>query len=103
MCESSQTRCGVGLDVKAKLAVFFAVSRTICGEVFGRGREFNIRADTGRFFESEAFSLHRLLRREMRSLRPPYPLFLEKISCLAGFLGETGDSGLNPGLGGMST
>ena len=29
---------------------------------------------------------------------PPLPFFLEKISCLAGFLGETGDSGQGPGL-----
>ena len=37
-----------------------------------------------------------LLRREMRSLRPPNPLFLEKTSCLARILGESGDSGHNP-------
>jgi hypothetical protein len=34
--------------------------------------------------------------------KTPLPLLLEKIFCLAGFLGETGDSGLNPGLGAMS-
>src|SRR2546425_3050037 len=32
----------------------------------------------------------------MRSLRPP--LLAREICCLAGFLGETGDSGPNPGL-----
>jgi len=30
--------------------------------------------------------------------KTPLPLFLEKISCLAWIIGETGDSGHNPGL-----
>src|SRR5437879_3751907 len=39
-----------------------------------------------------------LLRREMQSLRPPPPVFLEEIFCLAGIIREPGDSGHDPGL-----
>src|SRR5207245_3900409 len=42
-----------------------------------------------------------LLRREMRSLRPPLP-FGGGICCLAGFLGDSCRLGCNPGLDGRA-
>ena len=40
------------------------------------------------------------MRREMLCAIPPS--FFGEICCLAGFLGETGDSGRNPGLDAMA-
>src|SRR2546427_8087917 len=39
-----------------------------------------------------------LLRHEMQVAKTPPPLFLEEISCLAGIICESGDSGHDPGL-----
>jgi hypothetical protein len=47
--------------------------------------------------QNEALPIKPLLRREMLCAIPP-SLFLEKISCLAGIMGETGESGQGPGL-----
>ena len=57
---------------------------------------FAIRADNGRFRDREV-SRQPLLRREVLCAIP-IPLFLGKISCLAGFLGEIGGSGRNQGF-----
>ena len=75
-----------------------ALSSSICEWFLGGGKNttlgFRFRLDNERFRFWKG-SDRALIRREVRSLRPPY--FLETISCPPVIMGETGDSGHRPG------